>query len=324
MSDELRRRFQDKIQGRLPSGRRVPGIPGTDVAPPDDLLAGRGITPANTAAHMTASPDSGPVDPADPETGIAETASPDATIPDTAPPDSLLIRGVEMGPLPDALGLNPAFEPSHPRVRMTLELGSVLRDGTLAVDEDMLNKLLSLCPHLPEHECVGGRGVDMVLSGLTGSEGEIRGGLEMVHLIEHVAIELMTGISDESHAHGAICSYRERPDLFDLFLESADPVLGRSVAVLSAAIVRDLVAGRDRLEIHIACRDLLGALVSAQRSIHAPEDIAIELNWSRERATDGLDCLVRLGFLQATESQFTFSSPGGILYRRTPPDAPPD
>ncbi|MFQ5876256.1 MAG: hypothetical protein ACE5JH_00975 [Acidobacteriota bacterium] len=275
MSDELRRRFQDKIQGRPPAARRPPPAPAGEIAPAD----------------------------------------------------SLLIAGLEHGALSAALPVHPDFRHGRTRVRMTIDLGSGLREAGCSLDHGKRRWLLALCPHLLEHECGAGDGLDSLLGdrrrrdpadGIareTAARGQ-PGGMEVIHLIGHVALELLAAASGARHCNAAACAYRERPDRFDLYLECTDPLLGRAVAVLAAASVRDIVAGRDRLQVHRCCRDLLAALQLTDRSALVPEDVADSLGWTIEAAREGLEALVRLGFLEAVRAPFTFSSPGGVLYRR--------
>jgi hypothetical protein len=243
-------------------------------------------------------------------------------IEEEAPADSIAIRDLEVGPFPSASRLNPRFIPGVPRVRLTLDLGENLRGAAGPLGAAETAQLLALCPRLLEHDCEGGNPIQEMLSAPhhappQASPGPETGdGLVLAHLIEHVAIDLIAAASGATRCSGVTCAYAGRLDRFDIFLECADPPLGRAVALLATAIVRDLCSGRDRLASHRRCRDLLAHL-TATRSRHvAPEDVASSLDWSVPDALESLDGLVRLGYLDPLPATFTFSTSTGLLFRR--------
>lgn len=268
MSDELRRRFQDKIQGRPPIARRAGGQAGQEAVPPDTLL----------------------------------------------------IHPIEHGPLHSALPLNPLFRKDRDRLRLTLDLGSDLRRRVRTLSPAQREALLSFSPRIDHHDCCLGLGLDALLT--TGADGQPSpsatdvDGLALAHLIEHLALELLTEASAGRECHGATCALADRSERFDLFLEVSDPLLGRTAAILAAVMARDACAGLDRLDLHLRTRDLLITLATVDRTAMVPEDIASERDWTVTGARDALDALVRIGYLEARIAPFTFSSTTGILYRR--------
>jgi hypothetical protein len=149
-----------------------------------------------------------------------------------------------------------------------------------------------------------------------GDDGATADGLPVAHLIEHVAIDLMVAASGATRCSGATCAYRDRWDRFDIFLESDDAALGSAVAILAAVAVRDLFSGGDRLAIHARCRDLLALIASTGRKSLAPEDVASALEWNLAGARETLEAAVRLGYLDAVPAPFTFSSATGLIFRR--------
>lgn len=238
------------------------------------------------------------------------------------PADSIAIRELEVGPFPSVSRLNPRFIPGLPRVRLTLDLGETLRRAAAPLGAAETADLLELCPRLVEHDCDGGSPIREMLSAPGGAparaapEAESGDGLGLAHLIEHVAIDLIAAATGAPRCSGVTCAYAGRLDRFDIFLECADPALGRAVALLATVIVRDLRYGRDRLASHRRCRDLLAHLTATRSRSVAPEDVAASLDWTVADAIASLDGLVRLGYLDPLPATFTFSTPTGLLYRR--------
>jgi hypothetical protein len=294
VSDELRRRFRDKIHGR-PAARQRRGSP----APAD--IAVTGTLPTD---------------------GPAENAAPTEPFEDETPSDSIRIQGIEHGPFPSASPLNPRFQPGMPRIRLILDIGASLRRHRQSLSTREREVLLAFCPHLPDHRCAGGQDIyDLLLPGDAAASGaeEVNpeaDGLALAHLIEHVAIELLVSVSRSGRCSGVTCAYRGRKDRFDIFLECSDPLLGRAMAMLAAAFVRDLCSGNDRLGAHLRTRDLLGLLRASDRPTVVPEDIAIRLGWRLGEAREALEALARLGYLDPIAAPFTFSSATGMVFRR--------
>ena len=278
MTDELLRPFRDKLRGRASAGKR----------------AG---------------------DPADPP---AEEVR----------PDTILIRDVAVGPFPEAVSLHPGFTPGVPRVRLTIDVGLGLRKrpGPLGVEET--KALLGFCPRLLDHDCGSGGSLRRFLNGahrLAGTVSSVpeggatdeRDGLNLAHLIEHVAIELIVGVTRVPRCSGATCAHSGRLDRFDIFLECTDPLAGRAAAILAAALVRDLRIGQtDRLNLHRRCLALLTLLAPAEEARMVAEDVALRLACGRDEAMQTLQEMVRLGYMEAGPAAYLFSSPTGVLFRR--------
>jgi hypothetical protein len=270
-----------------------------------------------------------------PAPGAREPNAPASAAEDETPADSIRIRDLQVGPFPAAARLHPGFLPGLSRVRLTLDLGADLRRRTGPLTAAEREQLLALCPRLLDHDCGGGSEIHLMLSidhepvdreagdaagGEPGEEGRADrpggDGLALAHLIEHVAIDLIVATSGARRCSGVTCAYSGRLDRFDIFLECADPLLGRAAAILATAIVRDLCAGAGRLAPHRRSRDLLVSLTSGGRRSLAPEDVAASLEWSLDEAIETLGGLARLGYLETISAPFTFSSSTGLLFRR--------
>lgn len=245
---------------------------------------------------------------------------------DEIPADSIQIREVSVGLFPEASPLHPGFVPGLPRVRMTLDLGADLRGTPPCLSPEGRDALLDLCPHLVDHDCGSGEGIGTLLedgtriapegAGAT-DEAELRDGMAVAHLIEHVAIEINVGVAALRRCSGVTCAHGERLDRFDIFLESPDPLAGRAAAILAAAVVRDLCLRRTtRMTLHRRCRDLLARLVSTRVASLVAEDAARGLGCGADESLQVLEELVRLGYLAAVPSPLLFSSATGVLFRR--------
>ncbi len=289
MSDELRRRFQDKIQGRAHGARRPHAGP-----------------------HAAA-----------PNEPTSEARPPALPALVTEPP--MRIVRVEHGPFPEISILNPDFVPGRTRVRMRLDLGPEVRRRAARFGPPERDGLLSLCPRLPQHECSDGRAIGAwlfegeppALPVAGRHDGEVDG-LLLAHLIEHVAIDLMVSASGSDRCGGLVGAHREGLSRFDVYLEGPEAPLARAVAILAAAAVRDLCLGLDRLPAHRHCRDLLEALAATGQTRFVADDLAARLGWTLSETLVALEALGRLGYLESVPAPFTFSSTTGVLFRRLP------
>lgn len=282
MPDELLRPFRDKIRGRTPAAR-----------------------PAGEAA-----------DPAG----------------EQVPPDSILIRDVQIGPFPEASRLHSGFAPGILRIRLTLDVGAGLRKQAEPLGAEETEALLRFCPRLLDHDCGAAGSLRGLLAG-PGPDGgaaapdgkaaapavdcEEGDGLQLAHLIEHVAIEFIVAATGMLRCSGATCAHADRLDRFDLFLECADALAGRAAAVLAAALVRDLrLRLTVRLALHRRCLDLLVLLSPAADARLVAEDVSVRLGCGTDEALQALEGLVRLGYLDAGPAPYLFSSSTGVLFRR--------
>jgi hypothetical protein len=277
LSDELRRRFRDKIQSRPVHGRKV-------------------------------------VPQAEPRADGAQ--------------DPFRVHALDHGLFPGVEVLSASFAPGGMRVRLTLDLAEEVRGRRPLLGAAESRRLLGLCPSLPEHACQDPALLPLVRPGQAAraasatSESAEGDGLAIVHLIEHMAIDLISAATGAARCGGIACSYRDRPGRFDLFVECAEPMMGRAAAILASAAVRDAVLGIDRLAIHLRCRELLVALGAGGRPRIVAEDVAEDLGWSLREAHAALEAVVRLGYLEPLPGAFTFSSATGTIFRRAFPEAP--
>jgi hypothetical protein len=248
------------------------------------------------------------------------------------PADAILIRDVRLGLFPEVTRLHPGFVPGIARVRLTIDLGVNLRGRPAPLDAGGREALLEMCPRLPDHDCGAGDEIRLLLAGdgaggagtpTPHDGGNERDGLPVAHLIEHVAIEMIVGVSGVPRCSGVTCAHRDRVDRFDIFLECVDPLAGRAVAILAAAVVRDLCLRRSgRLPLHRRCRDLLAHLSCSGAATQVAEDTARNLGCGQDEAVQALEELVRLGYLTAAPSPYLFSSTSGVLFRRAAFDVP--
>ena len=249
---------------------------------------------------------------------------PDVTEADdrTVPPDALRVIDLEHAPVPAAEMLNRRFASDQPLVRLTVALGCELAGRTRPLNAEERGRLLALCPYLPLHGCGAEGGILDLLSPLGGPQpaaGDPSGegdGMSTVHLIEHVALDLAAAAGGGVPRAGATCSHADDPSLFDVFLQCEDPDLGRAMALLAVAAVRDLGSETDRTVTHTRSASLLADLIAAGRTHIVPEDVADRRGWSLEQSRAALEELVRLDFLEPVRAPLTFSTSGDLLFRR--------
>jgi len=240
----------------------------------------------------------------------------------TVPADSLRVIDLDHGPVPDAETLNSRFAPDQPLIRLTLALGSDVAGRTRPLDAEERGRLLALCPYLPLHGCGAEGGILDLLSPLGSSRAEpgapLNGGdgLTTAHLIEHVALDLAATAGGGVPRAGATCTHADDPARFDIFLQCENPDLGRAVALLAAAAVRDLGSETDRTVTHTRSASLLADLIAAGRTHVVPEDVADRRGWTLDQARVALEELVRLDFLEPVRAPLTFSTHGDLLFRR--------
>src|SRR5207245_7495384 len=173
---------------------------------------------------------------------------------DGAPaPATLRVGGVEHGLCPSATPLNDEFQAIAPRVRLIIDLGEEFRRRAARPDGRVREGLLRLCPTRPLHACADRQGLDSWLSGeapapasRARSEADADG-LPVAHLVEHMALDLLSAAAPAGRRSGAACAYRDRADRYDVFFECDDPVLGRAAAPPSPAGPRPIGLGRARV-----------------------------------------------------------------------------
>lgn len=241
----------------------------------------------------------------------------------TVPSDSLRVISLESGPIPGAESLNSRFTSEQPLIRLTLALGSDVAGRTRPLDAEERGRLLTLCPYLPLHGCGAEGGILDLLSPLGGSRTEPGApsgggdGLTTAHLIEHVALDLAATAGGGGPRAGATCAHADDPARFDVLLQSEDKGLGRAVALLAAAAIRDLTSPTDRTVTHTRSASLLTDLIVAGRMHVVPEDVADRRGWTLEETRTALEELVRLDFLEPVRAPLTFSTRGDLLFRRS-------
>jgi hypothetical protein len=140
-------------------------------------------------------------------------------------------------------------------------------------------------------------------------------GMLAAHLIEHAAIDLLVAAKPSDGCSGAIGAHRDPVGRFDIFLECQDFLLGRAVATLATAGVRDLCTGMDRTSLHQRCRDLLVHLANAPERQFGSKDIARRFRWNLAEVLAALDALVRFGYIEQVKTPLTLDSSSGRLFQ---------
>ncbi len=157
------------------------------------------------------------------------------------------IRAASYGRFPEADELNPEFSPRSRRLEMTLEVsgGEALARCDPA---RILKQLQELLPGLERHRCCGASRIGRSLfrkerGGEPGSDA-VEVSADLAHLLEHVLIDLQDLIGGATRAAGVTCGHWDPPFLYDLFVESPDPICAWVSCRLGVSILND----------HLACR----------------------------------------------------------------------
>jgi hypothetical protein len=237
------------------------------------------------------------------------------------------VRFLEMlhGPHPEVDRLNDRFLPGAPRLKATVDvLGfESLADG---VAPALVPHLLEIFPRLERHRCCGGSDIHSTLfqrwrrSGSALPPGDH--GLDLCHLLEHLALELMRGMVPVAPCAGITCAHRVPAHRFDLFLECEDARVGAAALRCAAHILLALVhpgqvpAGAFRFA--ETARYFLGR----PRSLLNPGEVLAALQGDPPQLQAALRFLAAAGFL--VEDHFTADFGETTLYRyRLAPGIPP-
>ena len=236
------------------------------------------------------------------------------------------VRFLEMihGPHPEVDRLNDRFHPGAPRLKATVDVLG-FESHADGVSPALVPHLLEIFPRLERHGCCGGDIQSTLFrrwrrSGSALPPGDR--GLDLCHLLEHLALELMRGMVPAAPCAGITCAHREPAHRFDLFLECEDPRVGAAALRCAAHVLLTLVhpgqAPAGAFRFAETARYFLGR----PRSLLNPGEVLAALQGDPSQLQAALRFLAAAGFL--AEERFSADLGETILYRyRLAPGIPP-
>ncbi len=236
------------------------------------------------------------------------------------------IRFLEMshGLHPEVDRLNDRFLPGAPRLKAMVDVLGFESD-TDGVPPALVPHLLEIFPNLERHRCCGGDIQSTLFrrwrqSGSALPSGDR--GLDLCHLLEHMALELMRGMVPAAPCAGITCAHREPPHRYDLFLECDDERVGaaalRSAAHILLALLRPGQVAAGAFRFAETARYFLGR----PRSLLSPGEVLAALQGDPPQLQAALRFLAAAGFLE--EDRFMADLGETVLYRyRLAPAIPP-
>ncbi len=232
------------------------------------------------------------------------------------PEGEIRLLAIAHGPHPEVDRLNDRFRPGSLKLKVTLDVlgASPFSDGVPPATVPLLTDLF---PNLMRHRCCGGNDIESTLFRRRQRPGcalpPTNHGTDLCHLLEHLAIELVAGMSAVKSCSGITCAYRDPSHRFDLFLECEDPRVGTVALRCAAHVLLSILsrgeapAGSPRFA--EAARYFLGR----PRSSLNPGEVLADLGGDPAQLEAALRFLAAAAFLE--EERFSFDFSGAVLYR---------
>lgn len=209
------------------------------------------------------------------------------------PARKMRVVDAKYGLFPEVNHLNSRFVPNRPRLKLTVD--------TLHPEEHYIQsfpylaqRLIELFPTLRHHRCCE----EDTKPTCSGQVPIRRTGqaIDVVHLIEHVIIDLQCHITSMDICSGITCHYWEPENRYDIFVECLDEKVG----LFSARLAVDLVGNYLRRE---SVNDEYHHTIALAKFLYhypqatiTPEQIAQHLGWAIDTADAAINHLVRFQF----------------------------
>ena len=225
----------------------------------------------------------------------------------------ITIQSMAFGTFADIEPLNPAFRPSHAKMRLTVDTE---RDPRLPA-EQVLGELAGAFPGLTRHQCRAGA----TDGGVAAADTHILlvpadASANQAHVFEHLTLELLATLDENARRlSGVTCAYTTPPERNDVFVECDDPEAGALAAWLAAEIVNGVLAGVPAQPLY---SDLLRcARLMRDEPVRAwtPRRLASRGGISVRRAAEAMAVMSRARLVYAEEFAMNFS--GEPHYRCT-------
>jgi|GEM_PF-2432384 len=139
--------------------------------------------------------------------------------------------------------LNKNFIPGINKMRLTID--------TISSDENyqraypaIVKQFVQLFPRLKKHSCCYSKigQSDFTNEQLVPIVHEENYALDIIHIIEHVIIDLQCSLSGMKICSGITCNYKEPRNRFDIFVECIDQKIGLNAALSAIEMVQRILA----------------------------------------------------------------------------------
>jgi hypothetical protein len=228
------------------------------------------------------------------------------------------IRLLEMvhGPHPEVDRLNDRFLAGAPRLKATFDfLGFEASNGGFSTD--LISPLLDSFPRIERHRCCGGNDIHATLfrRGSRNGDGQPASdpGLDLCHLLEHLAMEMMGAMVPGRRCAGITCAYREPAHRFDLFLECDDGRVGAAALRCATQVLLSLFQAGEMPPGAGRYAETVRYFLGRPRSLLNPGEVLSDLQGNPAHLEAALRFLAAAGFLR--EERFTFDFGETVLYR---------
>jgi hypothetical protein len=225
------------------------------------------------------------------------------------------VLSMEHGLFPEIDPLNSSFRGGRPKLKVILQVDADLASALVRASGVLPRRLREVCPSLDKHDCRGeareAKPLDADGLGRICGLGRRDDPVDLVHLLEHMVIDLVVEISGSRRCSGVTCALDEPSDRFHVFVECEDVGVGIvALGVARDSLMQFLVSDADpepyRRQVRLA-RWIVSQNGNPCSSLEAAEALGV----SEVEATRIVDRLVDLGFLKRRRPALNYS---GLIY----------
>ena len=144
----------------------------------------------------------------------------------------------DFGRFQDVEHLNKRFIHGRTKQKITIDVVSPEEDYKEAYDilEQEVQKLF---PALQKHDC--GTNTEEHHE-VKGPFNKFQGVIDIVHVIEHIMIDLLCTLTDMKMCSGITCRYWKPSNRYDIFVESTNQKVSSFAAYFATTFVREIIA----------------------------------------------------------------------------------
>jgi len=200
---------------------------------------------------------------------------------------------IKWGKFPQVDHLNSDFIPGSKRLKATLEITfNGLGRRNLG---DCIRELAELFPSLTRHRCENEHGLSTSFRPKPGLK-MVDMATDIVHLIEHMVIDLQCTLGGMRSCSGITCAYWSPENRYDLFVECTDRKVGVFALMLAGEIVEKILTD-GRLDPKYKKILKLARFIQKNPQVSDnPGELSSALRWKQESVKSYLKELIRLGY----------------------------